>query len=135
MTPRAVSWRTCRRPRAAVDDNFTIECDIQLTSMARRWCITTNSLGCLTEGSGALLARPRPSSRVKFKNTSERMMSLGDLPATSLLAGCRLVIEVKSHFDGDQQAGIANGERCWPLIRDPRSACRSTRTRCWRCAN
>ncbi len=39
---------------------------------------------------------------VKFKDTSERMMSLGDLCA--LVAGrVPLVIEVKSHFDGDRK--------------------------------
>jgi glycerophosphoryl diester phosphodiesterase len=39
---------------------------------------------------------------VKFRDTSERMMSLGDLCA--LVAGrVPLVIEVKSHFDGDRK--------------------------------
>ena len=39
---------------------------------------------------------------VKFKDTSERMMSLGDLCA--LVDGrVPLVIEVKSHFDGDRK--------------------------------
>ncbi len=39
---------------------------------------------------------------VTFKNTPERMMTLGDLCA--LVAGrVPLVIEVKSHFDGDRR--------------------------------
>jgi glycerophosphoryl diester phosphodiesterase len=39
---------------------------------------------------------------IKFKNTDERMMTLGDLCA--LVAGrVPLVIEVKSHFDGDRR--------------------------------
>src|SRR6202035_5669921 len=39
---------------------------------------------------------------VRFKETSERMMSLGDLCA--LVQGrVPLVIEVKSHFDGDRR--------------------------------
>ena len=39
---------------------------------------------------------------VTFKDTAERMMSLGDLCA--LVAGrVPLVIEVKSHFDGDRK--------------------------------
>jgi len=39
---------------------------------------------------------------VRFKDTSERMMTLGDL--CTLVAGrVPLVIEVKSHFDGDRR--------------------------------
>ena len=44
----------------------------------------------------------RQLKAVKFKDTSERMMSLGDLCA--LVEGrVPLVIEVKSHFDGDRK--------------------------------
>ncbi len=48
-------------------------------------------------------ARPSAELRaVPFKNTSERMMSLGDLCA--LVDGrVPLMIEVKSHFDGDRK--------------------------------
>ena len=62
-----------------------------------------HALGRLTEATGALVTRPRPSSRrVTFKDTAERMMSLTDLCA--MVAGrVPLVIEVKSHFDGDRK--------------------------------
>ena len=62
-----------------------------------------DALGRLTEGSGALLGKTAAELRaVKFKDTAERMMSLGDLCA--LVAGrVPLVIEVKSHFDGDRK--------------------------------
>ncbi len=62
-----------------------------------------DALGRLTEGSGALLGKTAAELKaVKFKDTPERMMSLGDLCA---LAKGRvpLVIEVKSHFDGDRK--------------------------------
>src|SRR5580765_4725493 len=89
--------------QAAVDDNFTIECDIQLTSDGEAMVHHDNSLGRLTEGSGALLGKTAAELKaVQFKNTPERMMSLGDLCA--LVAGrVPLVIEVKSHFDGDRK--------------------------------
>ena len=62
-----------------------------------------NALGRLTEGSGALLGKTAAELKaVAFKNTPERMMTLGDL--CSLVAGrVPLVIEVKSHFDGDRR--------------------------------
>ena len=62
-----------------------------------------DALGRLNEGSGALLGKTAAELRaVPFKNTSERMMSLGDLCA--LVDGrVPLMIEVKSHFDGDRK--------------------------------
>src|SRR5436190_18237177 len=89
--------------KAAVDRNFAIECDIQLTSDGEAMVHHDNALGRLTEGSGALLGKTAAELKaVKFKNTPERMMSLGDL--CTLVAGrVPLVIEVKSHFDGDRK--------------------------------
>jgi glycerophosphoryl diester phosphodiesterase len=89
--------------QAAVSGNFTIECDIQLTADGEAMVHHDDGLGRVTEGSGALLGKTAAELRaVKFKNTSERMMSLGDLCA--LVNGrVPLVIEVKSHFDGDRK--------------------------------
>ena len=88
---------------AAVAGNFSIECDIQLTADGEAMVHHDDALGRLTEGSGALLDMSAAELKaVKFKGTSERMMSLGDLCA--LVAGrVPLVIEVKSHFDGDRR--------------------------------
>ncbi len=89
--------------RAAIDGNFGIECDIQLTADGEAMVHHDDALGRLTEGSGALLGMTAAQLKaVRFKDTSERMMSLGDLCA--LVAGrVPLVIEVKSHFDGDRK--------------------------------
>jgi glycerophosphoryl diester phosphodiesterase len=89
--------------QAAVDGNFAIECDIQLTRDGEAMVHHDNALGRLAEGSGALLGKTAAELKaVKFKNSSERMMSLGDL--CDLVAGrVPLVIEVKSHFDGDRK--------------------------------
>jgi glycerophosphoryl diester phosphodiesterase len=89
--------------RAAIDGNFTIECDIQLTADGEAMVHHDNALGRLTEGSAALLGKTAAELRaIKFRNTSERMMSLSELCA--LVAGrVPLVIEVKSHFDGDRR--------------------------------
>jgi glycerophosphoryl diester phosphodiesterase len=89
--------------QAAINGNFAIECDIQLTSDGEAMVHHDNALGRLTEGSGALLGMTAAELKaIRFKNTSERMMTLSDLCA--LVAGrVPLVIEVKSHFDGDRR--------------------------------
>jgi glycerophosphoryl diester phosphodiesterase len=88
---------------AALKANFAIECDIQLTADGEAMVHHDDALGRLTEGSGALLGKTAAELKaVRFKNTDERMMTLGDLCA--LVAGrVPLVIEVKSHFDGDRR--------------------------------
>lgn len=89
--------------KAAIAGNFAIECDIQLTRDGEAMVHHDDELGRLTEGSGAL--RDKTAAELKavpFKGTDERMMSLTDL--CSLVAGrVPLVIEVKSHFDGDRR--------------------------------
>jgi glycerophosphoryl diester phosphodiesterase len=89
--------------QAAIDGNFSIEVDLQLTADGEAMVHHDDALGRLTEGSGALLGMTSSQLRaITFKDTTERMMSLGDLCA--LVAGrVPLVIEVKSHFDGDRK--------------------------------
>jgi glycerophosphoryl diester phosphodiesterase len=89
--------------QAAIDAHFGIECDIQLTADGEAMVHHDDVLGRLTEGSGALLGMTAAELKaVRFKDTSERMMSLGDL--CTLVAGqVPLVIDVKSHFDGDRK--------------------------------
>ena len=66
--------------QAAVDGNFAIECDIQLSSDGEAMVHHDDALGRLTEGSGALLGKTAAELKaVAFKNTPERMMTLGDL--------------------------------------------------------
>ena len=89
--------------QAAISGNFGIECDIQLTADGEAMVHHDDALGRLTEGSGALLGMTAAELKaVSFKGTPERMMLLGDLCA--LVKGrVPLVIEVKSHFDGDRK--------------------------------
>jgi glycerophosphoryl diester phosphodiesterase len=89
--------------QAAIDGNFSIECDLQLTADGEAMVHHDDALGRLTEGGGALLGMTASELKaVKFKDTSERMMSLGDLCAV-VRGRVPLVIEVKSHFDGDRK--------------------------------
>src|SRR3954469_10164883 len=84
---------------AAVAKNFAIECDIQLSADGEAMVHHDDTLDRLTDGSGEL--KSKTSAELKamaFRDTPERMMTLGDLCA---LAGGRvpLLIEVKSRFD------------------------------------
>jgi glycerophosphoryl diester phosphodiesterase len=89
--------------QAAIAGRFGIECDIQLTADGEAMVHHDDELGRLTEASGALREKTAAELKaVKFKDTDERMMSLADL--CTLVAGrVPLVIEVKSHFDGDRR--------------------------------
>jgi glycerophosphoryl diester phosphodiesterase len=89
--------------QAAIARNFAVEVDIQLTADGEAMVHHDDALGRLNEGSGALLRKTAAELKaVKFKDTGEHMMSLGDL--CTLVAGrAPLVIEVKSHFDGDRK--------------------------------
>jgi glycerophosphoryl diester phosphodiesterase len=88
---------------AAIEGNFAIECDIQLTADGEAMVHHDDALGRLTEGSGRLLdLTANALKEVRFKDTTERMMSLGDLCA--LVKGrVPILVEVKSHFDGDRK--------------------------------
>ena len=89
--------------QAAIAGNFAIECDIQLTADGEAMVHHDDALGRLTEGTGALLDKTAAELKAgQLQGHAERMMSLGDLCA--LVAGrVPLVIEVKSHFDGDRK--------------------------------
>lgn len=88
---------------AAVEKNFAIEVDIQLTADGEAMVHHDDELGRLNEGSGALSSMTAAElKRVVFKDTADRMMSLGDL--CDLVDGrVPLVIELKSHYDGDRK--------------------------------
>jgi glycerophosphoryl diester phosphodiesterase len=89
--------------QAAISANYAIETDLQLSADGEAMVHHDDALGRLNEGSGALLGKTAAELRaVPFKDTSERMISLGDLCA--LVNGrVPLMIEVKSHFDGDRK--------------------------------
>ena len=86
---------------AAIAGNYAIECDLQITADGEAMVHHDDALGRLTEGAGRLDAMPAAElKRVAFKATADRMMTLGEL--CDLVAGrVTLVIEIKSHFDGD----------------------------------
>jgi glycerophosphoryl diester phosphodiesterase len=88
---------------AAITGGFSIEVDLQLTADGEAMVHHDSALGRLTEGSGALRGLTAAELKaVSFKDTTERMMSLGDL-CTLVKGRVPLLIEVKSHFDRDRR--------------------------------
>lgn len=88
---------------AAVAKDFAIEVDIQLTADDDAMVHHDDELGRLNDGTGALATLTAAQLRqVAFKDTADRMMSLDDL--CDLVGGrVPLVIELKSHYDGDRK--------------------------------
>jgi glycerophosphoryl diester phosphodiesterase len=89
--------------QAAIAGNFSIELDVQLTADGDAIVHHDNVLGRLNEGSASVATLTTAElRRVSFRDTAERMITLGDL--CDLTAGrVALVVEIKSHFDGDRK--------------------------------
>ncbi|MEI7804825.1 MAG: glycerophosphodiester phosphodiesterase family protein [Hyphomicrobiales bacterium] len=94
-TPSAVS--------AAIAGNYGIEVDLQISADGEAMVHHDDALGRLTDGSGRLDALSAAGIKaVAFKATKDRIMTLGEL--CDLVAGrVTLVLELKSHFDGDRR--------------------------------
>ena len=89
--------------KAAIAGNFAIELDIQLSADGEAMVHHDDTLGRLAEGDADLRTLTAAGLRqVPFKDTGDRMMTLGEL--CDLTAGrVPLVVEVKSRFDGDRR--------------------------------
>jgi glycerophosphoryl diester phosphodiesterase len=89
--------------QAAIAGNFAIELDVQLTADGEAMVHHDDVLGRLNEGSEKLTALTAAQlKQVPFKDTADRMITLGEL--CDLTAGrVPLVVEIKSHFDGDRK--------------------------------
>jgi len=89
--------------KAAIENKFAIECDLQITSDGEAIVHHDHVLGRLNEGAAPLRTKTVAELKaVKFKNTSDRMITLAELLA--LVDGrVPLFLEMKSRFDGDMR--------------------------------
>jgi glycerophosphoryl diester phosphodiesterase len=99
--PNGVIENTPSAARAAIEGNYGIECDVQITRDGEAMIFHDDQLDRLTEATGALAQHNVVDlKRVPFRRTADRMVTLGeycDLIAERSL----LLIELKSRFDGD----------------------------------
>ncbi len=86
---------------AAISGNYGIETDIQISADGEAMAHHDDALGRLTEGSARLAdLNTTEIKAATFKATADRILTLGEL--CDLVGGrTPLVIELKSHFDGD----------------------------------
>ena len=100
---RGVIENTASAFAAAIMGNYGIECDLQISRDGEAMVHHDDTLGRLTEGSARLDAMTADElKRAPFRNTADRMMTLSEL--CQLVSGrVPLVIELKSHFDGDRR--------------------------------
>ena len=89
--------------RAAIEANYGIEVDVQLSSDGEAMVHHDDVLGRLTEGEGRLdTFTAAELKRVSFRGSAERMMTLGEL--CDLVSGrVAMLVELKSRFDGDHR--------------------------------
>lgn len=88
---------------AAIAGGCSIETDIQISADGEAMVHHDDALGRLTEGSARLADLSAAEIKAtKFKATADRILTLREL--CELVAGrAPLVIELKSHFDGDRR--------------------------------
>lgn len=86
---------------AAMAGNYAIECDLQLAADGEAMVFHDDTLDRLTDAVGPLSSRKSDELKsVAFRNSADRMIALPEL--CDLVAGrVTLVIELKSHYDGD----------------------------------
>ncbi len=87
--------------KAAIAEDYGIECDLQVSADGEAMVHHDAALGRLTEGAARLADLSSTElKRVPFKATTDRMLTLGEL--CDLVAGrVTLLLELKSRFDGD----------------------------------
>jgi glycerophosphoryl diester phosphodiesterase len=88
---------------AALAAHYGIECDVQVSADGEAMVHHDAVLGRLTEGTSLLASMSAAKLKhVLFKETADRMMTLGEL--CDLVAGrTTLLIELKGRFDGGQR--------------------------------
>ena len=92
--------------RAALAAGYGIEVDLQISADGEAMVHHDDVLGRLTEGEGRLDSLTAAElKRIAFRNSDERMMTLGEL--CDLVGGrVTMLVEVKSRFDGDRKSVV-----------------------------
>jgi glycerophosphoryl diester phosphodiesterase len=88
---------------AAIAGNYAIETDVQISADGEAMVHHDDALGRLTEGSERLADLTAAQIQaVRFKSAAGHIQTLGEL-CEQVAGRVPLVIELKSHFDGDHR--------------------------------
>ena len=98
---RGIIENTAAAVRAAIEGDYGIEVDLQISADGEAMVHHDDVLGRLTDGAGRLdRLTAAELKRVAFRDSAESMMTLGEL--CDLVGGrAALLLELKSRFDGD----------------------------------
>lgn len=103
---RGIIENTASAVRAAIEGRYGIEVDLQIASDGEAMVYHDDRLGRLTEGDEPLAAMTAANlKRVRFKATSDRMLTLGEL-CDLVREQATLVLELKSAFNGDRRIAL-----------------------------
>jgi len=107
---RGIIENTASAFAGAIDAGYGIETDVQLSRDGEAMVHHDDVLGRLTEGSGPLAALTATElARVPYRATADRMMTLGEL-CERIAGRVTLVVEIKSHFEGDERLAARTAE-------------------------
>lgn len=88
---------------AAIEHDYAIECDLQLSRDGEAMVFHDDTLDRLTDATGPVLAKAvRELQKVAFKNSNARMQTLAEM-LDQVAGRATLVIEIKSRWDGDNR--------------------------------
>lgn len=98
---RGIVENTASAAQAAIDGNYGMETDLQLSADGEAMVFHDDALERLTERTGTIgTTTSKELQQIAYTGTRDRIITLGQL--TDLIAGrTPLVIELKSDFDGD----------------------------------
>lgn len=96
---RGIVENTCGAAEAAIAAGYAVEVDLRVSADGEAMVFHDATLERLTEATGPVASRPaRELQRLAFRDTSERMSTLGEL-LEHVADRAVLVLEVKSEWD------------------------------------
>jgi glycerophosphoryl diester phosphodiesterase len=88
---------------AAIAEDYAIECDLQLSRDGEAMVFHDDTLDRVTEAAGPVIAKSAGElKKVSLKNSDDRIQTLAEM-LDQVAGRATLVIEVKSHWDGDKR--------------------------------
>ena len=100
---RGIVENTASAFAAAIENGYAIECDLQITQDGEAVVFHDDNLERLTEGRGLVKNHTTAEMKaLKIRNAADRVQTLAEL-LDQVKGQVPLIIELKSHWDGDER--------------------------------